>query len=62
MTRMEKSMVPRRSLRIELTPRELPFGLVGGGGAALSMWSGVTPVAVLPMAFLISVRVIVRLF
>ncbi|MFJ8905045.1 hypothetical protein ACIRIU_08610 [Streptomyces sp. NPDC102351] len=61
MNRMEKSMVPRRSLRIELTPRELPFGLIGGGGAGLSLLSGVYPAVVLPLAFLVSVRVAIRL-
>ncbi|MEU5028915.1 hypothetical protein [Streptomyces milbemycinicus] len=53
-------MVPRRCLRIDLTPRELPFGLIGGGGAGLSLWSGTYPAVVLPLAFVVSVRVAVR--
>ncbi|MET8248493.1 hypothetical protein ABZV31_31320 [Streptomyces sp. NPDC005202] len=61
MNRMEKSMVPRRSLRIDLVPRELPFGLIGGGGAGLSLWSGAHPAIVLPLAFAVSIRVTVRL-
>ncbi|MDN3053119.1 hypothetical protein PH213_00845 [Streptomyces sp. SRF1] len=60
MNRVEKSMVPRRCLRIDLAPRELPFGLIGGGGAGLSLWSGTYPAVVLPLAFVVSVRVAVR--
>ncbi|MFY4719268.1 hypothetical protein [Streptomyces sp. LaBMicrA B280] len=58
---MEKSIVPRSSLRIELTPRPLPFGLIGGSEAALGLWSGVHPALVLTMAFIVSVRMTVRL-
>ncbi|MDQ0787759.1 hypothetical protein QFZ64_003256 [Streptomyces sp. B3I8] len=61
MNRMEKSMVPRRRLRIDLTPRELPFGLIGGCGAGFSLWSGTHSAVVLPLAFLVSIRVIIRL-
>ncbi|MFJ6086532.1 hypothetical protein ACIQI8_34620 [Streptomyces sp. NPDC092369] len=61
MNRLEKAMVPRRSLRIDLTPRELPFGVIGGTGAALSLWSDVHPAAVVPLAFVASVRVTIRL-
>ncbi|MFF3060951.1 hypothetical protein [Streptomyces sp. NPDC057909] len=50
-------MVPRRGLRIDLIPRELPLVLVGLGGATLAVWVGAEPVAVLPLAFLVSVRV-----
>lgn len=53
----EKPMVPRRGLRIDLVPRELPLGLIGLGGSTLAMWVGAEPVAVLPLAFLVSVRV-----
>ncbi len=53
----EKPMVPRPGLRIDLIPRELPLGLVGLGGSALAMWVGAEPLAVLPPAFLVSVRV-----
>ena len=52
----EKTIVPRRGLRIDLIPRELPLGLVGLGGTALALWVGAEPVAVLPLAFLVSVR------
>ncbi|MGX1270817.1 hypothetical protein [Streptomyces cellulosae] len=61
MNRVENSIVPRRSLRIELTPRPLPFGLIGGSEAALGLWSGVHPALVLTMAFIVSVRMTVRL-
>ena len=53
----EKTIVPRRGLRIDLIPRELPLGLIGLGGAALALWVGAEPVAVLPLVFLVSVRV-----
>lgn len=53
----EKPMVPRPGLRIDLIPRELPLGLVGLGGAALAVWVGAEPIAVLPLAFVVSVRV-----
>lgn len=61
MYRVEKSMVPRRGLRIDLTPRELPFGLIGGSGAVLSLLYDTHPAVVLPLAFLVSIRVIIRL-
>ncbi|MFG3184051.1 hypothetical protein [Streptomyces nigra] len=61
MNRLEKSMVPRRRLRIDLTPRELPFGVIGGTGAGLSLWSDVYPAAIVPLAFVVSVRVTIRL-
>ncbi|MFB7248152.1 hypothetical protein ACFCYX_37520 [Streptomyces populi] len=50
-------MVPRRGLRIDLIPRELPLGLIGLGGAALAVRVGAEPAAALPLAFLVSVRV-----
>ncbi|MER5434292.1 hypothetical protein [Streptomyces sp. NPDC002588] len=56
MTHMEKAMVPRRGLRIDLTLRPLPFPLIGLGGA----WLGVradTDVAVAALvALVVSVR------
>ncbi|MFJ2724487.1 hypothetical protein [Streptomyces collinus] len=61
MNRMEKSMVPRRRLRLVFAPRELPFGLIGGSGAGLSLWCGAHPAIVLPLAFMVSIRVTVRL-
>lgn len=61
MNHMEKSMVPRRNLRIDLTPRELPFGIIGSGGAWLSLSSGIHPAVALLMAFVVSVRVAIRL-
>ncbi|WP_406372863.1 hypothetical protein OG788_21720 [Streptomyces sp. NBC_00647] len=54
-------MVPRRNLRIDLTPRELPFGIIGSGGAWLSLSSGIHPAVALLMAFVVSVRVAIRL-
>ncbi|GGW55902.1 MULTISPECIES: hypothetical protein [Streptomyces] len=61
MNHLEKSMVPRRSLRIDFTPRELPFGLIGGSEVLLGLWSGMHPGLVLPTAFLVAVRVTIRL-
>ncbi|MFI1387421.1 hypothetical protein [Streptomyces griseoaurantiacus] len=54
-------MVPRRGLRIDITPRELPFGLIGGSGAVLSLLYDTHPAVVLPLAFLVSIRVVIRL-
>ncbi|MFD9234763.1 hypothetical protein ACFWB3_05690 [[Kitasatospora] papulosa] len=53
-------MVPRRGLRIDLIPRELPLVLIGLGGAALAVRVGVEPVVVVSLAFLVSVRVRLR--
>ncbi|MFD7458950.1 MULTISPECIES: hypothetical protein [unclassified Streptomyces] len=53
-------MVPRPGLRIDLIPRELPLVLIGFGGAALAIWVGAETVAVVPPAFLVSVRVRLR--
>ncbi|WP_200812089.1 hypothetical protein [Streptomyces sp. 3213.3] len=53
-------MVPRRGVGIDLTPREQPLGLIGVGGAMLAMWVGAAPLVVLPLAFLVSVRVRLR--
>ncbi|GGQ63133.1 hypothetical protein [Streptomyces asoensis] len=61
MNHVERSIVPRRSLRIELTPRALPFGLIGVSEAASGLWAGFHPALSLSMAFLVSVRVTVRL-
>ncbi|SEE14328.1 hypothetical protein SAMN05216489_05643 [Streptomyces sp. 3213] len=56
----DRAMVPRRGVGIDLTPREQPLGLIGVGGAMLAMWVGAAPLVVLPLAFLVSVRVRLR--
>ncbi|WP_143658464.1 hypothetical protein [Streptomyces sp. Tue6028] len=53
----EEPILARRGLRIDLTPRELHLAIVGIGGAALAMWVGAEPLTVLPLAFLVAVRV-----
>ncbi|MFF5372052.1 hypothetical protein [Streptomyces sp. NPDC013187] len=53
-------MVPRPGLRIDLVPRELPLVLIGFGGATLAIWVGAETVAVVPLAFLVSVRMTLR--
>ncbi|MET7735726.1 hypothetical protein ABZT02_30820 [Streptomyces sp. NPDC005402] len=53
-------MVPRPGLRIDLIPRELPLILIGFGGATLAIWVGAETVGVVPLAFLVSVRVRIR--
>ncbi|MER5676819.1 MULTISPECIES: hypothetical protein [Streptomyces] len=60
MRHTEKPIVPRRGLRIDLIPRELPLILVGLGGATLAVWVGAEPLAVLPFAFWVSVWVGLR--
>ncbi|MFD8297152.1 hypothetical protein ACFV13_13135 [Streptomyces bauhiniae] len=57
MTHMEKAMVPRRGLRIDLTLRPFPFPLIGLGGAWLGVRAGTEAAAVTVAAFLASVRV-----
>ncbi|MCX5532220.1 hypothetical protein OG785_16780 [Streptomyces sp. NBC_00006] len=54
-------MVPRRTLQIDLAPRELPFWLLATGGAVLGAQAGVAHVFTLPMLFLVTVRVRFRL-
>lgn len=54
-------MVPRRTLQIDLAPRELPFWLLTAGGIALTMQVGVDPVVTLPAAFLATIRARLRL-
>ncbi|MEC4015643.1 hypothetical protein [Streptomyces sp. H27-D2] len=56
----ENAMVPRPGLRIDLLPRELHVGIIGVGGATLALWVGAELLAVLPLAFLVSVRVRIR--
>jgi hypothetical protein len=57
----ENPIVPRRGLRLDLIPRELHLGIIGAGGAALATWVGAEPLAVIPLAFLVTVRVSIRL-
>ncbi|MFB7710600.1 hypothetical protein [Streptomyces sp. NPDC056105] len=57
----KNTMVPRRMLRIDLVPRELPFWLLATGGAALSTHAGVVPAVTLPTLFLVTVRARIRL-
>ena len=53
-------MVPRRGLTIDITPRELPFGLIGASGGALGIWAGAPAFIVVLVAFLVSTRVSTR--
>lgn len=57
----ETSMVPRRTVQIDLAPRELPLWLLATGGAALSAHVGVAPAVILPTLFLVTVRARFRL-
>ena len=52
----EKPIVPRRGLRLDLIPREPHLAVVSVGGAALALWVHAQPLAVLPLAFLVTVR------
>ncbi|BCL28981.1 hypothetical protein ACFFS2_06040 [Streptomyces aurantiacus] len=54
-------MVPRRTLRIDLAPRELPFWLLAAGGVVLTEQVGVDPIVALPAAFLAAIQVRLRL-
>lgn len=56
MTHMEKAMVPRRGLRIDLTLRPLPSPLIGLGGAWLGVRAGADGAVVALAALLVSVR------
>lgn len=56
MTRMEKAMVPRRGLRIDLTLHPLPFPLVGLGGAWLGVQAGADVAIAALVALVVSVR------
>ncbi|MGW0968285.1 hypothetical protein [Streptomyces sp. NPDC002516] len=57
MMHMEKVMVPRQGLRIDLTLRELPFPLIGLGGAGLGVRAGTNTAVIALAAFLVSIRV-----
>ncbi|MER6331718.1 hypothetical protein ABT298_20755 [Streptomyces sp. NPDC001034] len=56
MTHMEKAMVPRRGLRIDLTLRPLPYPLIGLGGAWLGVRAGAAVAAATLAALLVSVQ------
>ncbi|MFE0510060.1 hypothetical protein [Streptomyces sp. NPDC058964] len=60
MTHMEKAMVPRRGLRIDLTLRSLPSPLIGLGGAWLGVRAGADESVVALAALLVAVRVSIR--
>ncbi|MER5855795.1 hypothetical protein ABT131_09250 [Streptomyces sp900105245] len=60
MTHMEKAMVPRRGVRIDLTLRPLPSPLIGLGGAWLGIRSGADVAVVVLAALLVAVRVSIR--
>ena len=53
-------MMPRPTLTIEISPRELPFGLCGVGYIAQGLWTKAPLVVAVPVALLMSVRVSVR--
>lgn len=53
-------MVTRPGLAVCITPRELPFGLIGAGGGTLAIWVGAPAFPVVALAFLVSTRVSVR--
>lgn len=55
-------MVPRFGVTIDITPRELPFALIGGGGGSLGIWAGAPAYAVSCGALLIAFRVSVRVW
>ena len=52
----EKPIVPRRGLPLDLIPREPHLALVGAGGSALALWVHAQRLAVLSLAFLVTVR------
>ncbi|MFE2466542.1 hypothetical protein [Streptomyces mirabilis] len=56
MTHMEKAIVPRRGLRIDLTLRPLPFPLIGLGGAWLGVRAGTDVTVAALVALVVSVR------
>ncbi|MFI2509264.1 hypothetical protein [Streptomyces sp. NPDC018972] len=53
-------MMPRPGLAIFLTPRELPFGLIGAGGATLGVWAGAPVIPVIAVGFFVAVRVTIQ--
>jgi hypothetical protein len=59
---MENTMVPRFGVTIHITPRELPFALVGGAGSSLGIWVGAPEWAVTIGAVLVTFRVSARIW
>jgi hypothetical protein len=59
---MESTMVPRFGVTLHVTPRELPFALIGGGGGYLGILAGAPMHAVACGAFLVMFRVSVRIW
>lgn len=55
-------MVPRNSVVISISLRELPFALIGIGGGALATWAAAPPWAAIPIALLVTFRVSVQLW
>lgn len=53
-------MMPRLGLAIFITPRDLPFGLIGAGGATLGVWVGAPAVPVVAVGFLVAMRVTIQ--
>ena len=60
MTHMEKAMLPRRGLRIDLTLRPLPSPLIGLGGAWLGVRAGADVAVAALAALLVAVRMSIR--
>jgi hypothetical protein len=58
---MDKAMVPRRGLRIDITLHELPFRYIGLGGAALGVRAGTSALVVAGLVLLVSIRVQISL-
>ncbi|MCX5185530.1 hypothetical protein [Streptomyces sp. NBC_00268] len=58
---MDKAMVPRGGLRIDITLHELPFPYVGLGGAVLGVRAGTSALVVAGLALLVSIRVRISL-
>ncbi|MEU5367010.1 hypothetical protein ABZ354_26680 [Streptomyces sp. NPDC005925] len=59
---MENTMVPRFGVSIDITPRGLPFAVVGGAGGSLGIWVEAPAYAVAVGALLVTFRVGVRVW
>ncbi|MEV7463311.1 hypothetical protein [Streptomyces rubiginosohelvolus] len=57
---MEKPMVPRFGLTIDITPRGLPFAVVAGAGGSLAIWVEAPVYAIACGVFFVTFRVGVR--
>ncbi|MER8002811.1 hypothetical protein [Streptomyces sp. NPDC095613] len=55
-------MVPRFGVTIDITPRELPFAVVGAAGSSLGIWVEAPVYAVAIGVFLVTFRVTARLW